>query len=293
MLKDVSEWEHIGYGGNSTLQKEELKSPIGSKYIIKYPRKFEKGISWEDVTELIAAEIGTIYGLEMMKVEIVTRNGERGCLLRNFVDELHAKGYEEGGVLLEIFAEGYNELQESDVRNIDLIDKGFTMLTQFEYWESIKEVFLDMLLFDILIGNQDRHPFNWQILYFDSGYRFSPIYDNGASLGFRFEDQQLHETISNPIKLDRYVRKTRVKAGMFERKSVKASDLLSYIQVKFPKELQKSIKKLGDFDVVQYQAFIQSLDLLSEAQKEWLLLIIPYRRTKILEWVGEEEEDHE
>lgn len=80
---------------------------------------------------------------------------------------------------------------------------------------------------------------------------------------------------------------------MFERKSVKASDLLSYIQVKFPKELQKSIKKLGDFDVVQYQAFIQSLDLLSEAQKEWLLLIIPYRRTKILEWVGEEEEDHE
>lgn len=43
------------------------------------------------------------------------------------------------------------------------------MLTQFEYWESIKEVFLDMLLFDILIGNQDRHPFNWQILYFDSG----------------------------------------------------------------------------------------------------------------------------
>lgn len=293
MLKDVSDWEHIGYGGKSTLQKEELKSPEGLKYIIKYPRKFEVGVSWEDITELIAAKVGSILGLEMMKVEIVTRNDERGCLLRNFVDDLQAKMHEEGGVLLESLADGYNELQESDSRNINLIEEGFNMLTQFDYWGTIKDSFIDMLLFDILIGNQDRHPYNWQILYFDSGYRFLPIYDNGAPLGFRFEDEQLLENVSNIAKLDKYIRDTRVKAGMFERKKVKAMDLIQYIQVNFPDELQNSVSKLIDFDTKQYQEFVQSLDLLSKAQKDWLQLVIPYRRERILDWIGKEEGNHE
>ncbi|WP_251670442.1 MULTISPECIES: HipA domain-containing protein [unclassified Sporosarcina] len=285
MLKDISDWEHIGYGGKSTLEKEELKSPTGLKYIIKYPRKFELGVSWEDITELIAAKIGSILGLEMMEVEIVTRGDERGCLLRNFVDEYGAKMHEEGGVLLDSLADGYDELQASNSKNKDLIAEGFHMLTQFNYWSKIKDTYIDMLIFDILIGNQDRHPFNWQILYFDTGYRFSPIYDNGASLGFRLEDHQLHEMVSNRVKVDRYVRNARVKAGMFERKHVKAKDLLEYIQVHFPNELKNSIRKLDGFDLVQYQEFIQTLNLLSEAQKDWLELIIPYRRQKIFEWI--------
>lgn len=293
MLRDVSHWEHIGYGGKSTLQKEELRSPEGLKYIIKYPRKFELGVSWEDITELIAAKVGSILGLEMMKVEIVTRNDERGCLLRNFVDDLQAKMHEEGGVLLEIMTDDYNELQESNSKDINLIEEGFNMLTQFDYWETIKDSFIDMLLFDILIGNQDRHPYNWQILYFDSGYRFSPIYDNGASLGFRFEDEKLLEKISNVTKLDRYIRRTRVKAGMFERKHVKAMDLIQYLRIHFPDELQNSVRKLKAFDIERYQKFIRSLQLLSETQKDWLQLIIPYRREKILEWIEKEEGNHE
>ena len=75
MLRDVSDWERIGYGRKSTLEKEELISPEKIHYLIKYPRQFKEGVSWEDITELIAAEIGAIFGLEMMDVEIVTRNG--------------------------------------------------------------------------------------------------------------------------------------------------------------------------------------------------------------------------
>lgn len=45
MLKDVSDWEHIGYGGRRTLEKEELKSPNQLKYLIKFPRKVKIGVS--------------------------------------------------------------------------------------------------------------------------------------------------------------------------------------------------------------------------------------------------------
>ncbi|WP_241738397.1 hypothetical protein [Anoxybacillus flavithermus] len=87
-----------------------------------------------------------------------------------------------------------------------------------------------MQLFDILIGNQDRHPFNWQLLFLETGAKFSPIYDNGASLGFRFEDEKLIQMVSNPQEMNKYTEKTRVKAGIFEKKKVKAKDLLTYIR---------------------------------------------------------------
>lgn len=289
MLRDVSGWEHIGHGGRSTLEKEELMSPNKWKYIIKYPRNFKDGTSWEDITELIAAEIGKIMGLEMMKVEMVIRREKRGCLLRNFVDEYKAKMHEEGGALLPSLVEGYNELQESTLKNMELIDAGFHVLTQLEIWGVIKEQYIDMLVFDVFIGNQDRHPFNWMILFFDTGIRFSPIYDNGASLGFRFDDEKLTEMTSNITRFNKYIRSARVKAGLFERGNVKARDLLAYIQDCFPDEFTKSVKKLKNFDIEKYNQFIQSLELLNDIQKKWLNLIIPARKEKILEWVQEEE----
>lgn len=289
MMRDISHWERIGYGGKGTLDKEELNSPNGLKYLIKYPRKVKKGVSWEDITEFIAAEIGKILGLNMMKVEMVTRNGRRGCLLRHFVDEYGAKMNEEGGVLLSSLVEEFNELQKSFLKNTELIDAGFQVIRRFEYWEQIKQEFIDMLVFDILIGNQDRHPFNWQILFLDEGPKFSPIYDNGASLGFRFEDGKLREMISSVTKMNKYVRQTRVKAGLFEAKKVKATDLLIYLQIHFPDNLKISVKKLEGFSINRYHQFIQSLDLLSDTQKLWLKRIIPFRRELILDWIRKEE----
>lgn len=58
-------------------------------------------------------------------------------------------------------------------------------------------------------------------------------------------------------------------------------------------ELSKSIIKIEDFDLEKYNEFIQSIDILSDEQREWLQLIIPARREKILEWIQKEEEDNE
>ncbi|MCQ6282365.1 HipA domain-containing protein [Bacillus sp. EB600] len=290
MLRDITDWEHIGYGGKSTLEKEELRSPEGLKYLIKYPRPFEVGVSWEDITELIAAEIGKILGLEMMKVEMVIRKGKRGCLLRNFVEEYDALMAEEGGALLTELVEEYKEVQECEWKNLELIHQGFQMIQKFPHWEFMKSEFIDMQLFDILIGNQDRHPYNWQLLFLPTiGAKFSPIYDNGASLGFRFDEDQLKFKAVSEQEMNKYTKNARVKAGLFENKSVKAKDTITYISEHFPIEFEESAKKLAEFDIMRYSKFINSLDVLSKAKKEWLLNIIPFRRKKILEWIGKEE----
>lgn len=88
---------------------------------------------------------------------------------------------------------------------------------------------------------------------------------------------------------NKYTKNTRVKAGLFERKQVKAKDILMYIVSEYPQESNESINRLVNFDLDRYNHFICSLEILSEAQRTWLLNIIPFRRKKILEWVGREE----
>lgn len=286
-MRDISHWERTGYGGKSTLDKEELVDPeTGKRYLIKYPRRFEVGTSWEDITELIAADIGKLLGLQMMDVEIVLRNDRRGSLLRNIIP-LGVMN-EEGGVLLNDLV-GYAEFLETHLKGSELINEGIELMKQLDFWEAIKLDFVEMNYFDILIGNQDRHPFNWMILFkSESQKELSKVYDNGASLGFRFCDNQLEEYLLNKNKLAKYMRNATVKAGLFENKKVKAKVMLAYLKQNYFKESISIINRIENFDFRHYHKIIDGYVILSDIQKEWLKGIISFRQQSILQWFREE-----
>ncbi len=46
------------------------------------------------------------------------------------------------------------------------------------------------MVFDALIGEQDRHEENWRIIQIGNQYRISPLYDNGCSLLRNFKDEK-------------------------------------------------------------------------------------------------------
>lgn len=287
-MRDISEWERIGYGGKSTLEKEELVDPnTNDMYLIKYPRAFKVGISWEDITELIAANIGGILDLKMMDVQIVRRNGRQGSLLKNFIP-LGVMN-EEGGSMLSML-DSYQSFLESDLSGEALIRLGFQQMDQLFFWDKIKIDFIEMNFFDILIGNQDRHPYNWMILFeLPDKQIFSTIYDNGASLGFRFDDEQLSTYMMDKNKLEKYMRNSTVKAGLFEKKKVKAKEMAHYLLKYYPIESQSIIERIERFDFEKYHRMIERHVMLSDIQKQWLKLIISFRREKLLQWIKEGE----
>ncbi len=294
-MRDVSSWGFYGYGVDSTLEKIELLSPERTpneseghrRYILKYPRIFEIGVSWEDITELIASQVGKLLKLKMMDVEIVQREGRRGALLKNFVP--YRGQFLEGGSILSDFEE-YESPILSELKGEDLINFGLDMLEKLPFWKDIKKEFIAMNFFDILIGNQDRHPFNWMMLYYEDGKKsFSPIYDNGASLGFRFDNEKLKMYLSSEIQLHKYIRNTKVKAGLFEYKQVKAKDLIKVLKNRYIEESSIIIAHIEAFDFYKYEGYIDRNLFLTEKQKEWLKLIISIRQEYILKWYKGEE----
>ena len=87
----------------------------------------------------------------MMEVDIVTRNGRRGCLLTNFIEAYDADMAEEGGSLLAN-SDAYLALQQSTKKNEALLEEGLAIIEKFPYWSIIKENFIETILFDVLIG---------------------------------------------------------------------------------------------------------------------------------------------
>ncbi|MDX5323505.1 MAG: hypothetical protein LPJ96_07835 [Exiguobacterium sp.] len=138
---DVTDWELIGYGEDSTLEKEELRNSEGELYLIKYARIFEVGSSWEDLTEEIAAHVGELLSLNMMKVQIAYRNNRRDCLLRNFVDDYKATAAYPGAFLLQgECPKQYSEIQARTLKGKLLIENAFEMISKLSYWEKLREI---------------------------------------------------------------------------------------------------------------------------------------------------------
>lgn len=76
--------------------------------------------------------------------------------------------------------------------------------------EKFKKYFLDMFVFDSFIGNFDRNPNNWGIVYNKSlkTYRIAPIYDCGSSMHPKTSRKRMKEYIEK-IK-DKYFLKLKV-----------------------------------------------------------------------------------
>lgn len=291
----MSEWSFESYGEKSTLSKEELSSPENIKYLIKYPRDFKDRVNWEDVNEVIAAKIAELLNIKTVKAEIAYRNGKRGCLMLHFNTQYDADYNEPGATLLDSELEEYQTLQTIDLSSDLLVNDCFSFIQKFSKFPIIKQEFVTMQIYDILIGNQDRHPYNWQILFKANTPFFGPLYDNGASLGWQLPEQNLEVMNSSEAKMNQFFKNTKLKVGLIERTQapIKAKDVLHACLSFFPQETYNALELLVEFDFNQYNQFIDDMPLISEIRKEFLKKFILFRHNKIIKMLKKDGESDE
>jgi hypothetical protein len=104
-------------------------------------------------------------------------------------------------------------------------------------FKEIMEKFVEMVLFDAIVGNNDRHFYNWGVIQSIDGStkpRFSPIYDTARGLLWNTKEEKVVSLHRNKSSWEsfriRYLRESKPKIGWDGVEDLNHFDLLERIQ---------------------------------------------------------------
>lgn len=153
----------------------------------------------ESLTEYLLNQLGQIFGLKMAESGIVQISGQIRFLSRYFLnyscEELvHGADIFAGYVNDKDFVVDIEKEQLSrDLFTLQFVENSFESFFPFQKEELMSE-FVRLLLFDALVGNNDRHFYNWGVirrLDESNSPTFSPIYDTARGLFWNVSEDRL------------------------------------------------------------------------------------------------------
>jgi len=198
----------------------------------------QKWYPFESVTEYMLNRLGVMLGLKMAESKLYFINGQLRFLSKLFRDDKYQ--------ILEHGAELYSgNLEDRDfVEEVELKNKAREFFTvsftkdvlQNQYPMHAEDIFLDfvnMLVFDAIVGNNDRHFYNWAILkHIKSKHKphFSPIYDTARAFFWNSPEQFFIDLYNDknrlPIALDKYIKNSKPKIGIEKNSNCNHIDMV-------------------------------------------------------------------
>lgn len=153
--------------------------------------------------------------------------------------------------------------------------------------------FIKIMVFDALIGEQDRHEENWGIVENNGNLYISPLYDNGDSLLREFQNPKIALKYYNGTKnFDAYIKRSKTliyKENNLEKYS--HFELIEYLINIHPNlvipELEK-IKTLND-DVIRKIVERIPNELLTIEHKKYIIMYLIRRRDILLSKLSKNE----
>ena len=198
-IHDFSSWQvYSGASeGSGRSEKEWLISKVGEMGLFKYPKS---EFTTEHVSEHLAHQLGELLSVRTANIDLGIRNGRMGSISYRINTEMQA--------LIEgvQFISGKFPKFNADTM-VDENTGRFYCLSMIEeaagqFFSS--EALIEMLVFDYLIGNKDRHQSNWGIIAEIADREkgtlrvsLSPLYDNGSSLCCYTTDDQIKAMSGN------------------------------------------------------------------------------------------------
>ncbi len=199
-LHNFDAWkEYDGFSeGSGRSEKIWLISDDQKIGLFKFP-KIDPDIdapTTEHISEHLAHQLGNVLGIPTASVDIGMRNGRIGCmsyLVCNAGETLVEGINFISGKYPNFNAETMYDAANETYYCIDHIFSSVPSVVPNKIW-------IEMMIFDYLIGNADRHQSNWALLMEVStrnGIRIQlsqcPLYDNGSSLCCYVNEKQLSE----------------------------------------------------------------------------------------------------
>jgi hypothetical protein len=161
---DISDWnEKTWFSTKGSRNKIVVEDPQNNKLYyyktsLKKPGKDYKHEYW---SEIIASEIGSYFGFNVLKYDIAWHKDEMGCISESMNTEGESE-LTEGIQYLTGYNTSYNPKSKEAKREYTfqfICDA----LDYFELDKYIHDI-VRIIIFDSLVGNSDRHQENWGII---------------------------------------------------------------------------------------------------------------------------------
>jgi hypothetical protein len=265
----------------------------------------------ESITEHFLTRLGQAIGVRIADSRLMMAHGQLRFLSRFFLRRRTGDSLVHGA---EIFAghlarQSGNLPQDEmnfveEVEDKDLSRSFFTFqfveeAVRSEFPEAAPDIlddFVTLLAFDGLVGNNDRHYFNWGVITDIRGKRtprLAPIYDTARALFWNTVDGKLEERAKDPPEqrshfLEKYVKSSFPKTGWDGLEKPTHFELLENISKNT--HYQEVMRSLCDVDVESAALNLldgpEFRDLFSETRKKFVVECLALRRKNFRRSIG-------
>ena len=149
--------------------------------------------------------------------------------------------------------------------------------------KALKEHFWNMFVIDAFIGNWDRHNGNWGFLYNQEtdDMEIAPIYDCGSALFPQIDDELIKKVLASKAEMNARVYDMPTSAILINGKRINYHKTITSLEYDGCNDAVKRIVPL--IDLQKINTLIDSVEQLSELQKEFLKKILKLRKELILD----------
>lgn len=272
--------DYIHYPRNEKFysgSEEKIGITIASTdYILKFQKPSETGLLNNTICEYIGCHIFQMLGMHVQKTFLGTYSGRQVVVLEDFIKakQKFVPFNEVGDSSLEQDRETY---QYSYIDIMKMLEEN-TKLTQIS--QTIDQ-FWRIYIVDALLGNFDRHGFNWGFIKEHNRYTLAPVFDNGSCLFPRVHtDTDCLHILCDETEINKRV--FSFPTSQIKLNNKKSSYYEVIQSLRFP-ECNAALKDMTEkVDIQQIDAFIDSIAQISEIQKKFYKTMIQARFEKIL-----------
>lgn len=248
----------------------------GHRYIVKFQKNSEVGLTYNYVSEYLGSHIFQVVGIPVQETFLGTYDGANVVVMKNFL--------ESGDTLVAFNGVGESSLERDKELYQYTYEDITAMLQENMKSTNVEETidrFWNMFIVDALIGNFDRHGGNWGFIKRDNHYRIAPVYDNGSCLYPKLNtDEKIAAVLGSEEEIDQRIYK--FPASHIKVKNRKSSyfEVISSRQFEACNEALKRI--VPRIDLNRINLIIDEIEGISELRKQFYKVMLEHRYEKIL-----------
>ena len=274
-MRDYSKYEKTPVMFSGAEKKFEIIID-GHRYIVKFQKNSEVGLTYNYVSEYLGSHIFQSIGIPVQETFLGTYDGKNVVVMKNFLEPEDALVAFNG--VGESSLERDKELYQYTYEDIT------AMLTENMKSTNVAETierFWDMFIVDALIGNFDRHGGNWGFIKRDNKYRIAPVYDNGSSLYPKLNtDEEIAEVLASQEEIDKRIYQFPTSHIKVKNRKSSYFEVISSLQFEACNEALKRI--VPRIDLERINRIIDEIEEISELRKQFYKTMLQQRYEKIL-----------